>query len=106
VSRIYLDNAATSFPKPSAVYEAVDYAQRQLGAAEGRSATRTAMQVHAVIERCRQRAARLLGAESPQRIIFTFNATDSLNLALHGLLHPGDHVVTSSIEHNSGLRPL
>jgi cysteine desulfurase/selenocysteine lyase len=106
VSRIYLDNAATSFPKPSAVYEAVDYVQRQMGAAEGRSATRTAMQVHAVIERCRQRAARLLGAENPQRIIFTFNATDSLNLALHGLLRPGDHVVTSAIEHNSVLRPL
>jgi cysteine desulfurase family protein len=64
------------------------------------------MQVHGVIERCRQRAARLLGAESPQRIIFTFNATDSLNLALHGLLRPGDHVVTSSIEHNSVVRPL
>lgn len=104
--RIYLDNAATSFPKPSTVYDAVDIAQRQLGAAEGRSATRTATQVHAVIERCRQRAARLLGAESPQRIVFTFNATDSLNLALHGLLRAGDHVVTSSIEHNSVLRPL
>jgi cysteine desulfurase / selenocysteine lyase len=106
VSCIYLDNAATSFPKPAAVYEAVDLAQRQLGAAEGRSATRTAMQVHAVIERCRDRAARLLGAESPQQIVFTFNATDSLNLALHGLLRPGDHAVTSSIEHNSVLRPL
>jgi cysteine desulfurase / selenocysteine lyase len=106
VARIYLDNAATSFPKPSAVYEAVDKAQRQWGAAEARSATRAAMQVHAVIERCRQRAARLLGAESPQRIVFTFNATDSLNLCLHGLLRPGDHVVTSSVEHNSVLRPL
>jgi cysteine desulfurase / selenocysteine lyase len=106
VSRIYLDNAATSFPKPAAVYDAVDLAQRKLGAAEGRSATRAATQVHAVIDRCRQRAARILGAESPQRIVFTFNATDSLNLALHGLLRPGDHAVTSSIEHNSVLRPL
>ncbi len=86
--RVYLDNAATSFPKPAAVYEAVDHAQRHLGAADARSATRAAMQVHGVIERCRQRAARLLGAESPQRIVFTFNATDSLNLALHGLLRP------------------
>jgi cysteine desulfurase/selenocysteine lyase len=106
VQRIYLDNAATGFPKPAAVYEAVDFAQRTVGAAEGRSATRAAMQVHSVVERCRQRAARLLGAESPQRIVFTFNATDSLNLALHGLLRPGDHVVTSVIEHNSVLRPL
>jgi cysteine desulfurase / selenocysteine lyase len=106
LDRIYLDNAATSFPKPAVVYEAVDHAQQHLGAAEGRGVTRTAMQVHGVIERCRQRAARLLGAESPQRIVFTFNATDSLNLALHGLLRPGDHVITSSIEHNSVVRPL
>ncbi|HUE17443.1 MAG TPA: aminotransferase class V-fold PLP-dependent enzyme [Planctomycetaceae bacterium] len=104
--RVYLDNAATSFPKPASVYEAVDRAQREVGAPEGRSATRTALQVHGVVERCRQRAARLLGAESPQRIVFTFNATDSLNLALHGLLRPGDHVVTSAMEHNSVLRPL
>lgn len=104
--RIYLDNAATSFPKPAAVYEAVDRAQREVGAAEGRSATRAATDVHRVVERCRQRTARLLGAERPEQIIFTFNATDSLNLALHGLLRPGDHVVTSAIEHNSVLRPL
>jgi cysteine desulfurase / selenocysteine lyase len=106
VSRIYLDNAATSFPKPAPVYEAVDRAQREVGAAEGRSATRAAMQVHQVVERGRERAARLLGAESSQRIVFTFNATDSLNLALYGLLRRGDHVVTSVIEHNSILRPL
>jgi cysteine desulfurase/selenocysteine lyase len=106
VSRIYLDNAATSFPKPAAVYEAVDRAQREVGAAEGRSATRAAMQVHQFVERGRERAARLLGAESSQRIVFTFNATDSLNLALYGLLRRGDHVVTSVIEHNSILRPL
>ena len=104
--RIYLDNAATSFPKPEAVYAAVDYAQRRVGAGEGRSSSRIALDVHAVVERCRRRAARLLGAESPERIIFTFNATDSLNLALHGLLRPGDHVVTSVMEHNSVLRPL
>ena len=106
MSRIYLDNAATSFPKPAAVYEAVDRAQREVGAAEGRSATRAAMQVHQFVERGRERAARLLGAESSQRIVFTFNATDSLNLALYGLLRRGDHVVTSVIEHNSILRPL
>ena len=106
MDRIYLDNAATSFPKPAAVYEAADFAQRQLGAAEGRSASRAALEVHSVVARCRQRAARLLGAESPERIVFTFNATDSLNLALYGLLRPGDHVVTSAIEHNSVLRPL
>jgi cysteine desulfurase/selenocysteine lyase len=104
--RIYLDNAATSFPKPPGVTEAVQRALRDEGAAEGRSATRAALRVHEVVARCRERAARLLGAKHSERIIFTFNGSDSLNLALHGLLRPGDHVVTSAIEHNSVLRPL
>jgi cysteine desulfurase / selenocysteine lyase len=106
VQRIYLDNAATSYPKPSGVAEAVERALRQEGAAEGRSATRAALRVHEVVARCRERVARLLGVERPERIVFTFNATDSLNLALHGLLRPGDHIVTSTVEHNSVLRPL
>ncbi len=104
--RIYLDNAATSYPKPPGVAEAVARALGDEGAAEGRSATRAALRVHDVVARCRQRVARLLGAPSAERIVFTFNGTDSLNLALHGLLRPGDHVVTSAIEHNSVLRPL
>jgi cysteine desulfurase family protein len=106
LQRIYLDNAATSYPKPCGVTEAVERALRDEGAAEGRSATRAALRVHAVVARCRERAARLLGAKQSERIIFTFNGTDSLNLALHGLLRPGDHVVTSVVEHNSVLRPL
>jgi cysteine desulfurase/selenocysteine lyase len=106
VQRIYLDNAATSYPKPPEVAEAVARALCDEGAAEGRSATRAALRVHEVVSRCRERAARLLGAERPERIIFTFNGTDSLNLALHGLLRSSDHVVTSSVEHNSVLRPL
>jgi cysteine desulfurase / selenocysteine lyase len=106
VQRIYLDNAATSYPKPPGVMEAVERALRDEGAAEGRSATRAALRVHEVVARCRERAARLLGATQSERIVFTFNGTDSLNLALHGLLRPGDHVVTSAIEHNSVLRPL
>jgi cysteine desulfurase/selenocysteine lyase len=106
VQRIYLDNAATSYPKPPAVIEAVGRALRDEGAAEGRSATRAALRVHEVLARCRLRAARLLNAAAPERIVFTFNGTDSLNLALYGLLRPGDHVVTSTIEHNSVLRPL
>ena len=104
--RIYLDNAATSFPKPEAVYEAVDRYNRQVGVAVGRSAYRQAIELHRVIDRCRVLAAQILGAEGPERIIFTFNATDGLNLAIHGLLRPGDHVVTSVVEHNSVLRPL
>lgn len=104
--RIYLDNAATSFPKPAAVYAAVDDFNRRLGAAAGRGGYREAVEVDAILRRCRKRAAELLGAESSERVVFTFNATDGLNLALHGLLAPGDHVVTTQIEHNSVLRPL
>lgn len=103
---IYLDNAATSFPKPVCVYEAMDRFNRELGVAVGRGAYRQAIEVSAEVQRCRQRAAQLFNAESPERIIFTFNGTDSLNLAIHGLLRPGDHVVTSVLEHNSVLRPL
>ncbi len=116
--RIYLDNAATSFPKPDAVYDAVDRYQREIGVPVGRGATRAAVGLQAVVDRCRLRAARLLRAESPERIVFTFNGTDGLNQAIHGLIGPlaspligpGSrsvrHVVTSSIEHNSVLRPL
>lgn len=103
---IYLDNAATSFPKPEEVYLAVDRYQRQIGAASGRGAFDAAIESTRLVADCRKRAAELFHAESPDRIVFTANATESLNLALHGLLRPGDHVVTSQIEHNSVLRPL
>lgn len=104
--RIYLDNAATSWPKPDRVLAAMDRFHRELGVAAGRGATRAASEVDAVIARCRLRAANLLGAESSERIVFTFNGTDSLNLAIHGVLKPGDHVIASTLEHNSVLRPL
>lgn len=104
--RIYLDNAATSFPKPPGVYDAVDDYNRRLGAAVGRSAYGEALEVQSTVDRCRKLAAEFLGAESRERIVFTFNGTDSLNLALYGLLRAGDHVVTSVVEHNSVLRPL
>jgi cysteine desulfurase family protein len=103
---IYLDNAATSFPKPEGVYEAVDHYQRRVGAAVGRGAYEASVDATALVQRCRKKVAELFGAESPDRIIFTFNGTDSLNLALHGSLDAGDHVVTSVVEHNSVLRPL
>ncbi len=103
---IYLDNAATSFPKPACVYDAMDRYHRESGAAVGRGAYRQAVEVQGEVDRCRQRVAQLFNAESPQRIIFTFNCTDSLNLAIHGVLRPGDHVITSVLEHNSVLRPL
>ena len=106
MSRVYLDNAATSWPKPPAVYDAVDRYQRTLGAAAGRSAYRDAVDVERLVLETRRRIAQLVGLTEPRRIIFTCNGTDSLNLALHGLLRPGDHVVTSVVEHNSTLRPL
>ncbi len=104
--RVYLDNAATSFPKPAAVYDAVDAYQRNIGAAVGRGAYREALEAQRTVDRCRQRAALLLGAESPDRMIFTYSGTDGLNMALLGLCRSRDHVVVSLLEHNSVLRPL
>ncbi len=104
--RIYLDNAATSWPKPEAVYAIVDRYQRELGAPAGRSAYREANEVERLIEDARRRLADAIHAEDRRRVIFTCNGTDSLNIALHGLLRPGDHVITSVVEHNSVLRPL
>ena len=104
--RIYLDNAATSFPKPECVYDAVDRYNRESGCAVGRGTSQESTRLQQTVLRCRQLASELVGAESPERIIFTSNGTDSLNLAIHGLLWPGDHVVTSRLEHNSVIRPL
>jgi cysteine desulfurase / selenocysteine lyase len=104
--RIYLDNAATSWPKPEAVYRAVDDYQRRLGAPAGRGTYAEAVETERIVLSCRKKLATLIGAVDPSRIIFTQNGTDSLNLALHGLLRPADHVVTTVCEHNSVLRPL
>ncbi|MCU0960959.1 MAG: aminotransferase class V-fold PLP-dependent enzyme [Pirellulaceae bacterium] len=104
--RIYLDNAATSWPKPEAVYEAVDWYQRELGTTTGRGAYREADEAAHRVRSTRERLARLLGVAEPDHIVFTANGTESLNLALHGVLRPGDHVITSVVDHNSVLRPL
>lgn len=106
MTRIYLDNAATSFPKPESVYRAVDRYQRELGVAVGRGATQIASEVQATVRRCRSGIAKLFNASAADHVVFTLNGTDSLNLVLHGLLTAGDHVVTSQLEHNSVLRPL
>lgn len=104
--RIYLDNAATSWPKPTAVYEAVDHYQRELGAAAGRSAYQTATAVARLVEQTRWAVAKLIAAQEARRVVFAFNGTDALNTAIHGVLRPADHVVTTVVEHNSVLRPL
>ncbi|MDX1946864.1 MAG: cysteine desulfurase [Pirellulaceae bacterium] len=106
MTRIYLDNAATTWPKPAAVYAAIDDYQRRLGAPAGRGAYSEAAETERIVLLCRKKIAGLIGAVDPSRIVFTHNGTDALNQALHGLLRPGDHVVTSVCEHNSVLRPL
>lgn len=104
--RLYVDNAATSFPKPEQVYLAVDDYQRRLGVAVGRGATHVGQEVLQTVQRCRVKLARLLGVADSSHVIFSQNGTDSLNLALHGMLQAGDHVIASCWEHNSVLRPL
>lgn len=104
--RIYLDNAATSWPKPEAVYQAVDSYLRQNGAAHGRSSYREATEVERGVERVRRAALELAGGAGSHQAVFTHNCTAALNLAIHGVLRPGDHAITTVIEHNSVLRPL
>ncbi|HIA20392.1 MAG TPA: aminotransferase class V-fold PLP-dependent enzyme [Planctomycetes bacterium] len=104
--RIYLDNAATSWPKPAAVYTATDAYQRDLGAPAGRSNYQQADEVQRTVARTRHQLARLLGATAPEQVVFTSGGTGSLNQAIHGCLRLGDHVVTTVAEHNSLLRPL
>lgn len=103
---IYLNNAATSWPKPEAVYTATDRALRSLQGAPARSGGHTHGVIDQMIERLRHRLAEFFNAPSPQSILFGFNGTDALNLAIRGTVRPGDHVVTTATEHNSVLRPL
>lgn len=102
----YLDNAATSWPKPEEVYRAMDDFAREIGGSPGRSAHRRSVAAARIVLLARENTARLLGVSDPMRVVFTKNATEALNLAILGLLSPGDHVVTSSVEHNSVMRPL
>lgn len=103
---IYLDNAATSYPKPPQVIEAVNRCLNEQGANPGRGAYPMALAASRVVFETREAIARLIGAPDSADVVFTLNATDGLNLALKGLLHPGDHVVTSQAEHNAVSRPL
>jgi len=102
----YLDHAATSWPKPPAVTAAMCAMIEQAGGNPGRSGHRLAMRASETVYACRENLAKIFGVRDPLRICFTSNATESLNLAIHGLLKPGDHAVFSSMEHNSVWRPL
>ncbi len=103
---IYLDNSATSLPKPEAVYRAVDHAFRNLGANPGRGGHRLSLESARLVLDAREAAADFFGVDDAARVIFTSGATESLNLALFGALKPGDRVVATSMEHNAVIRPL
>lgn len=103
---VYLDNAATSFPKPRAVIEAAGRVLEGLGASPGRGAYRQAGEAMSLVSDCRQKAAAVLGVKDPDRVVFTKNATESINVVLKGWLRPGDRVLYSAMEHNSVARPL
>lgn len=103
---IYLDNAATTFPKPDRVYRAVEHALRHIGVAPGRGGYRRGIEAARLVFEAREAVARLFGIGDSSRVVFTHSATESLNLAVTGLLRPGDHVVTTTMEHNSLVRPL
>jgi cysteine desulfurase / selenocysteine lyase len=103
---IYLDNAATSFPKPEPVYQALDHFARTSLANPGRAGHRMAIGAEQALDATRHALNQFFRGEAPERWIFTLNCTDGLNLAIKGIVQPGDHVVTTDLEHNSISRPL
>lgn len=106
--RLYMDNAATSFPKPRGVIEAMVRYAAELGASAGRGAYREAMETAGLITECRRRLNRLFHGQGAEQFIFTLNCSDALNLAIKGLIDPAKpgHAICTHIDHNSILRPL
>jgi cysteine desulfurase family protein len=103
---IYLDNAATSFPKPESVYRALDLFARQCLANPGRAGHKMALAAEHALDDARHLLNQFFGGKGPERWVFTLNGTDALNMAFKGTLTEGDHVITSDLEHNSVSRPL
>src|SRR5436853_3678802 len=103
---IYLDNAATSFPKPEAVYQTLDRFARENLANPGRAGHKMALAAERALDDCRHLLNQFFHGEGPERFIFTLNCTDGLNMAFKGTLADGDHVITTDLEHNSVSRPL
>jgi cysteine desulfurase family protein len=103
---IYLDNAATTFPKPESVYTTLDQFARTSLANPGRTSHKMALTAEHVLKDARHRFNQFFHGEGPERFTFTLNCTDALNIAIKGVLRPGDHVVTTDLEHNSVSRPL
>src|SRR5262245_43566324 len=103
---IYLDNAATSFPKPESVYEALDRFARESLANPGRAGHKMALASERALDDGRHLLNQFFHGEAPERFVFTLNCTDGLNMAFKGVLADGDHVITTDLEHNSVSRPL
>jgi cysteine desulfurase/selenocysteine lyase len=103
---IYLDNAATSFPKPESVYQTLDAFARTNLANPGRAGHKMALAAEHALDDCRHLLNQFFHGEGPERFVFTLNATDALNMAFKGVLAEGDHVITTDLEHNSVSRPL
>ncbi len=103
---IYFDNAATSWPKPEETFRAMEHCLRYSGGNPGRSGHRLSLEAARIVLDAREAVAELFGIEDSLQVVFTKNATEALNLATRGLLQTGDHVITSSMEHNSVMRPL
>jgi cysteine desulfurase/selenocysteine lyase len=103
---IYMDNAASSWPKPDETWQAMEHFMRSVGANPGRSGHRLSVEAGRNLIEAREVLAELFGIDDPLRIVFSRNATESLNLAIYGLLQPGEHCVTTGMEHNSVMRPL
>ncbi|MBN1545073.1 MAG: aminotransferase class V-fold PLP-dependent enzyme [Syntrophaceae bacterium] len=103
---LYFDNAATTWPKPPEILKAMIRYQEEVGGSPGRSAHRLSIEAARIVYDAREAAAELFGIDDPFRIAFTKNATEGLNIVIHGLLKPGNHCITSGMEHNSVMRPL
>ena len=103
---VYFDNAATTFPKPPSVLDRMVEIYTRMGVSPGRGSYDLAVEAEELVTRTRRKVARFFGAPDPNRVVFASNATDALNILLQGLAKPGDHVVSTRLEHNSVLRPL
>lgn len=104
--KIYLDNAATTFPKPESVYDSMNDFMRGIGSSPGRGSYSSALESSRLVYSCRESICDLFNFDKPENVIFTSNITNSLNILLQGIVKEGWHIITSSMEHNSVLRPL
>jgi len=103
---VYLDNGATSYPKPESVYDFMDKFYRNFGVNPGRSGYDLCMEAGEVVDDTRKMLTKYFNGKNPNRLCFCYNSTDALNLIINGMLQKGDHAITTTLEHNSVLRPL